>query len=544
MITKLSIPDMLYESGVPLKVCYSVPISGKNAAKGHEGKARQKYAQSNYRTRPAKYSTILIGLEVILEMGVCYAYREKSVLSGVESLNVVTGMGDQLLWLNAPRKELRYMNDMPTSSIRPSILTTLLISAIRKDSYVRTIFDKCVEEYRIGGHVSEHSAALLCDEFYYEYVVGEGMNEIQIIEDAALEMSATQAMSVESFISIAPAEYFSVCASELIAEKRIQQESETEAGLLQSAKDGRFLKMLNMTEKMAKKVPSLNILDDYLPNKEYFEMVRDIEYNLNSVQDRIDAGETNNLKIIRKNFVNAIFLGSPGSGKSITAHALAATFGLPYYVVTSHKDTEADEFEGKLKVSDDGKLEFSETEFLEAYKNGGIVVIEEYNFLPEGIASIIMEAIESPFILKQDGVHTVTRHPYCIVICTGNKNTAGTNDVNAALKNRCMRYSFKEQSDEEFVKILSEIDGFDEKMAAKVYDSYKSIVEMVKEANRCPYRESILMSLSLRSCKNALQHIAAGNSFSSGIERGIIGQIDDYDEDLAETIRAGYALLS
>ena len=68
----------------------------------------------------------------------------------------------------------------------------------------------------------------------------------------------------------------------------------------------------------------------------------------------------------------------PAQGKTTTAEALSATLGLPIYTVKNSKYTEEDTFEGMNKVSG-GSFAFKSTPFLEGYKNGGIIVLEEFN---------------------------------------------------------------------------------------------------------------------------------------------------------------------
>ena len=75
----------------------------------------------------------------------------------------------------------------------------------------------------------------------------------------------------------------------------------------------------------------------------------------------------------------------------------------------------------------EGKLSFVQTDFLKAYKNGGIVVLEEINLAdPALIMGALGQAIEPPFVLNENGFQTVHRHPMCVIIATQNVGTVGS----------------------------------------------------------------------------------------------------------------------
>ena len=109
---------------------------------------------------------------------------------------------------------------------------------------------------------------------------------------------------------------------------------------------------------------------------------------------------------------------------------------LPIYTVKNSKYTEEDTFEGMNKVSG-GSFAFKSTPFLEGYKNGGIIVLEEFNLADPGVMQgALGQAIEFPFILMEDGCTEVHRHPLCVIIATMNTGTQGAREPNEAFTSR------------------------------------------------------------------------------------------------------------
>ena len=96
--------------------------------------------------------------------------------------------------------------------------------------------------------------------------------------------------------------------------------------------------------------------------------------------------------MIRSDYVNMLFYGDPGTGKTALANAISASTGMPIYEVTFNEDSEEDEFEGKNKIVE-GKLSFVETAFLEGFANGGILLLEEYGHAKARGARIYAEVV-------------------------------------------------------------------------------------------------------------------------------------------------------
>ena len=198
------------------------------------------------------------------------------------------------------------------------------------------------------------------------------------------------------------------------------------------------------------------------------------------------------------------------------------------------KNSEEDTFEGVTKVVD-GKLSFISTDFLEAYTNGGIIILEEVNLAdPAVVMGAIGQAVEFPFVLKKNGYETVRRHPLCIIISTMNIGTYGSKGVNQAFSSRFKQsYILDDPTKDQFVKILG-MNGYDKKKCEYVYDSYSRIVTYLKtpEVNA----EEICLNLSIRGCLGALQNIEDGDDPKEALKNTLVGKIYEVDPEIADCV--------
>jgi len=296
-------------------------------------------------------------------------------------------------------------------------------------------------------------------------------------------------------------------------------------------------------------IPDLKILDSFVPSSKFFKLVSRIKDDLGRVLDRMDAGLYGD-DAICDDYVNIQMVGRPGTGKTTIANALAATFGMPIRVVAASKHTEEDTFTGMTKVQEGG-FQFVETPFIDAFKNGGIIVLEEYNLADPGVMmGALGQAIERPFILLEDGYREVKRHPLCIVIATMNSGTMGSREPSEALTSRLPFSVMLEDPDEDaFLKILQLHTGSTENDCRKVYGMYKRVLDYLNDPSI--NEKQVALSITLRHCIEALKQMkttypfieggsngakAAERLFQESIHDSIIGAIAIKDRELADDV--------
>lgn len=287
------------------------------------------------------------------------------------------------------------------------------------------------------------------------------------------------------------------------------------------------------TEEQKKRIPSLKSLDDFVPTAAYWKGSRKIKYRTDKVLERLDMG-LEGLDALGKDAVNFFMTGKPGTGKTTIAKALAASYGLPFYSIPIQKNTEEGTFQGLLKARD-GKFVFTSTDFLDAFKNGGVIVLEEINLAdPAVLSGAIGQAIEAPYFVLEDELRPVYRHPLCIIVGTFNVGTAGSKEINPMLSSRFFQtYVVEDPDEKEFVARLMKFDC-GKRDAKKIYTAYSRILDYLKspDVSALEYCKNV----TFRGCVGAVQCLQEGAPFKEAIEDTLIGKIAEYDLELAHDV--------
>lgn len=287
------------------------------------------------------------------------------------------------------------------------------------------------------------------------------------------------------------------------------------------------------TDAQKQRIPSLKSLDDFVPTGAFWKGSRKIKYRTDKILERLDMG-MEGLEALGKDAINFFMTGKPGTGKTTVAKALAAAYQIPFYSIPIQKGTEEGTFQGLLKAKD-GKFVFTSTDFLDAFKHGGVIVLEELNLADPAILSgAIGQAIESPYYVMEDEIAPVYRHPLCIVIGTFNVGTAGSKEINPMLSSRFYQtYVVEDPSEDEFEARLMKFDC-DKRTAKKIYTAYTRILDYLKspDVSALEYCKNV----TFRGCVGAIQCIQEGAPFKEAIEDTLVGKIAEYDLELAHDV--------
>ncbi len=285
------------------------------------------------------------------------------------------------------------------------------------------------------------------------------------------------------------------------------------------------------------------LLSSYVPTETFEKIVRKVHFRLTRILKRLEEG-ADSITALGNDYINLTLCGKPGTGKTALIYAVSAATGLPVYTTSASHNTDEDEFEGKTKMVD-GHPSAVPTDALKAFKNGGICLIEEAN-LPQ--AAVIMgalgQAIEFPFILKEDGYKTIRRHPLCIFITTMNVGTVGAKAMSQPFANRFRQsYILNDPDPSVFVNILEKRTAEDKKLCKWVYSAYESVLRCLDKNDGIADVESIKLALSMRSCIGAIENIQEGEHPKDAVKDSVIGKIAEQDLEMAETcLRAVDAL--
>lgn len=473
--------------------CSNGLIEVGSVAAGNIAKSKARPASTS-KTAPVKCSAAAMLLDnIFMEKNIYMAslnggaqgYAE--IVSGTDTYVGVYEAG-MVRWLNDKSPDKSFMK-----------LAPMLAYAFAQKKATFESFEKNIDMFGISAKCADNDVCNFCDSFYYEFA-----RKNQIVEEGTLtEADINQCVRTKNYEpllskieSSMPSIYLSSTAS--------ASDSSTEMPtneMWESMKAGeKIIPWENWEPDQYEKIPELSTLAKYVPTQDFFDVFDIVSGSMNDAILALDSG-TSQYEATKENYANIIFVGKPGTGKTSLAYALGASLGVPVYTVTNSRNTEEDNYEGKNKVVD-GKIKFCPTPFLNAYKNGGIIVLEEFNLVPPDVLmGAIGQAVEAPFLLMEDGYKEVRRHPLCVIIATMNTATQGSKDPNEAFTSRFPTIiAMDDPVRDDFISILKS-SGAENADCEAVYDIYRSIIDYLVTNTY----EDVAMSLTLRHCLAVLK---------------------------------------
>lgn len=493
---------------------------------------------SKYNTsQAAKISYAALALEYILTGRVVALELQQNNGIYVELWDEdKTEITDRVMYCNG--SVCSWANDVPKNSshlVLPFIIYALAESSEMEETQIA--FDACVAEYKMGA-LSEGAVFLFCDCFYYEWKANNYAANINCDNTLNLDL-IRQAVRTKNARILSSFAKNSIQTPKLDVVE-IGEETEEVKAAYADKFDACLRGVYNLSycweQHQRVYIPHKSKLENYSPNESFFTMVDLISSELLKVQQRLDDGAYG-IEAIDNNYVNIILCGKPGTGKTTLANALGATFGMPVRTVTVSKHSEEDVFQGMTKVVEGG-FQFVETPFLDVYKNGGLILIEEFNLMdPAVLMGALGQAIEKPFIIYEDGYKEVRRHPMCVIVATMNTGTQGSREPSEAFTSR-LPYTFilDDPTEAQFIDILVK-NGYEKDNCVKVYNAYSRIVDTLKDPAH--NAEDVAMSVTLRHCLGALGLMKIGVPFKRALKQTMCGVIAIKDVALAEAIYDG-----
>lgn len=503
---------------------------------GPEGRWLSKARNGTERVRRAKISAVAVFLQRLICEGAVNALVSEDRLA-VYAEYKKTSTGELFQGYYDDDIKMVFWNGAEPHGF--DRLLPFIIFALHKDSpfpETRNSFATLISDYITSGSADEGEIYQLCDDFYFEMKNHYGSPVLEVdntldIETIRQAYRTGQMNESELFKGIHLPELEVIKGINKSSQEAEAPGFDVDFG---QCKTGSYV-LDNVWELGQEKyIPSLNQLEKFVPTKPYYTMVNLINNEIKEVIRRRDEG-INGDALIGENYINILMVGKPGTGKTTIAYALASTFGMPIRTVTLSKNSEEDTFEGKTKrVS--GSFDFVQTPFLEGFKDGGIVCLEEINLIDPGtIMGSIGQAIEAPFLLYEDGYKMVKRNPLTVFISTMNTAAQGSREPSEALTNRSPYvFVIDDPEDEDFIKIL-QTKGYAERDCRRVFDAYKRITEFL--LNPSVNEEEVAYSLGIRTCFGALKLMSIGCPFSDAINNTMIGTIAIKNLMLARQVR-------
>lgn len=542
MTNTFNINEVLYSKKQPIKLLGLKELCNKTGPSGigyseHRGKA----------TAAAKFSGAAYVLDRII------VDKKVAVLESLEQRTSYTEFtddsGEVFQCFVTEKKVIGYRNEKAPEGydkLIPVVAHALSVSNEMDDEdmqELRSLFCKISEDYQTTGAAALVDVLQFCDSFYYGFVKKSGIDEYEELLAEVVPETMEQGYTSKLFeIS----EIFDVVEGKpefkLFVDAGIVPRESNKAkkkrkvsadSLFEELKEKKHYIPYEWSEEQMMKIPDISYLDDFIPVPHFYSLFNKIVAKTDNVLARLEAGKTG-LDALGKDYINSFIIGKPGTGKTTIAYALGAALGMPVYTVALTKNTEEDTFEGMTKVVDGG-FKFVSTDFLDAYTNGGIIVLEEVNLAdPAVVMGALGQAVEAPFILMRDGYQAVRRHPMCIILGTMNIGTYGSKGVSQAFSSRFKQtYILDDPKAEDFISILMK-GGHSQERAKWVYEAYERINKHLKSPEVS--REEICLNVTLRGCIGALECMDEGDDPYRAIYNSLVGKIAEVDLELASDI--------
>lgn len=433
--------------------------------------------------------------------------------------------------------DISFVGSAPTGAGLVYPVVAYALAGLSENTEFVERFETAKAEFDEKESLSTGTVMSLSDSFYHS-IVRKFAEEIKIHENDFATETIKQAYVSGAFDDldiIADLDLVPLSVLEGV-EPHKKKSSKTKTSIsneMEAWKNGEFTIPYEWSEDQQKRIPSKDILDNFVPNEVFRSLVKKCTYRANKVIDRMNLGKEG-VDAIGNDYINCRIVGKPGTGKTMALQALAATLGVPYYPVPITKNTEEDFAQGMTKVVE-GNFQFVQTDFLEAYKNGGIVVLEEGNLAdPAVMMGVLGQAIEAPFVLAEDGYKTVRRHPLFMCFLTMNVNTFGSKDLNEALASRFRQtFMLDDPTKEEFVNILMKHNS-NAKLCNWIYDSYQKILNYLVSPS--VNMEELCLNVTVRGCIGALECIEEDATPKQALKETLVGAIGAKELELARQL--------
>ena len=484
---------------------------------------------------PAKYSSAALFLNEVFDGEV--SILEAATIEPYNAYVEFTGYNSKKIKAMVNSKEISFLDAEPDDVLDLGIALTAFAVTKANTSVgaeeIRTRFEECCKDYEEKGIVDVTTILAFCDSVYYGFA--KDLVDLKLNDElvaASIRMSYEQGLFNVAEVTQLYSEFLP--SFEILEGVKMRPIKKEEAKpTIKNAEVSPII--YEWDERSAARIPDASILDDFVETEMYRTMRRNIQYNAQITLENLDAGKVGRAAY-KRGATNFMAVGDPSSGKSVSLEAIAAALRMPFYQIPIQKNTEEDAFQGMTKVIDGG-FKFVETDFLYAFKHGGIIVLEEINLADPAVTmGALGQAIEAPYIIMEDGYKPVERHPLCFIVGTMNVGTYGSKGVSQALSSRFKQtYVMCAPKREDFINILIK-KGYAKKQCAWVYDAYEKIIAYLK--NPEVSREELCLNVTLRGCIGALECMAQGDSPKMALANTLVGKIAEVDLELAETIKS------
>lgn len=232
---------------------------------------------------------------------------------------------------------------------------------------------------------------------------------------------------------------------------------------------------------------------------------------------------------------NLLFYGPSGSGKSTAAKIIAQLLGLPYRFLNLSLNTDEYHLTGEFVPTGKNEFSLTETSFVKAFRDGGIIELVELNYARPGVLGVLNSALDDTQRIALPNGKIIKRNPSCIIIATTNVGYAGCQQTNLSFIDRFHKIiNFNKLTDKDLLDIIVKNSGNnDESLINKMIAVSNKIGDFVKqneiESDICFTRQLCNWARDVKYSENPLisakDTILPGISLDNEIQEEIYEQI-------------------
>lgn len=178
------------------------------------------------------------------------------------------------------------------------------------------------------------------------------------------------------------------------------------------------------------KFPILSELSEYVPDRDRAYVFR--REHIKTAQVWVYGAEK-----------NILLQGETGTGKTTFLEQVASRLNWPLLAMGCHGGVEFQEFVGRVTLNVDGSTGWADGPLIAAMRIGGILLLDEINFLKPEVAGGLNTALQAKVYTIPETGEVVRAHPNFRIAATGNAidgvgkgSYRGTNKQNIALLSR------------------------------------------------------------------------------------------------------------
>lgn len=248
--------------------------------------------------------------------------------------------------------------------------------------------------------------------------------------------------------------------------------------------------------------------------------VPDIRWHKEYIQRKVvgDLYEYDIYDIALSRKENVLISGPAGSGKTISVMAYSAARGHNYYNVSSHNGVEHTQLFGRWVPTPNGTFRWQDGPVTEIVRNGGVLLINEVNFLPERVKTVLFSLLDKRReiqLMDKDG-EVVKAADNLLIIADMNPGYRGTKPLNEAEKDR---YAHKLEF------------GYDKSIEAKLIKS-RALLDLASNLRVSYEREEIVTPISTRSLVAFMS-----NASDLGLDYAIYSFLNGFHEGERNAVR-------